>query len=1518
LEKQPKNQAQVIGKAILKIAAGLLVFFLVTFGLLLLALRIPAVQTRVVQEASSFLSEKLGHRVTVQGVDIRFFSRMLLDQVQVLDYKQEELFYIGRLDADISLFSIFQPDELRISSLTLETPRANLIRYGDSDSLNVTTFVNALNRLIKKKETAGPSTFTFELGGLHLRNGSFVYHDQQAVPAAAGIDYAHLVIDSLYGDFSDIDFMGDSLQVTVEGLRARETRSGTRLHELNTRMTYAPTFWEWGDLLLRVNDSRLAEYVRFDYSRFRNFQHFVDSVQITANLREAVVHAQDVAVFAPQLENYQDVVRLSGDAKGTVSNFNAKNVEVRYGENTHIMGNISANGLLDIKETFAELNLKSSTLNAKDLQAFIPAESYPMAARLGTVTFTGQFLGFPTDFVANGSFNTALGKVESDINLKIEQNRNASSYQGFLKTQNFQVGRLIGDESTIQTLSMTGRVEGSGFDLEHARLKLDATIQALRVENYTYRNIVTNATLSRQRFLGDLRINDPNLVLRANGNVDFRDNRRLFDITARLERAELQALNLTKKNVVLRTDARLNFTGTQLDQIQGQALFEDASLTYEGKNVTLDSLQIVSALGGTTRTLSVDSDLLSLGASGNFDYSVLIDNLRTLVKEYKLNFESNEEAIAAYYRRKNLTQVPDYEVEFTADLRQANPLLHLFVPNLSIANNSRVEGSLRNGNTSIVSLFAQSDTITYKNVSLYGNNVELTSSKLPTSNEVLASAFLTSGTQLIPGAGKTEDFYVEGVWNERTIAFSTNIAQTGTTNRANISGDLNFLKDKLQIVFSQSSINILGREWHISPANTIVIAEAGQEIGFENVQISFRDQSISIAGALSRDPEQALNVNFKDFQLRNVNPLLSEQINGVLNAELQVKDVFNQMILNSRLSVNAFYLDSLLIGDIHGSSDWEHQQHRLQVSLDVEREQKRVLTVSGFVYPQEQEQQLSLLAVMDDAQVKMVEPFLQDLFHNMSGTVDGRINVLGRLDAPVLKGAANVTNGRFTFTYLNTTYTFNDRILFTENSIAFQNVRLRDIYGNQATVDGGVFHDGFSNMVIDMRADFNRFMVLNTTRAHNPLYYGSAIATGQASILGAPTNLVVKADARSERGTFIYIPLDNTTSVARQPFINFVNRNLTDSAGVQVAVEPQNTNLSGINLTFNLDITEEAETSIIFNERLGDIIRGRGNGRIRMVIDTRGEFSMFGNYEISRGAYNFTLAGLINKEFSIREGGTISWSGDPLSGTMDLTATYRQVTTLPFLQGDVTAASRVRYPVIAVMALEGSLMSPEITLGLEFEQVPPQIEPQVSAFLNRVRTDEQELNRQVFSLLAFRQLSPENEFNIAGGARGGALSSISDFVSGQFSAWISQVDQNLEVDIGLANTGQLDQSALEALQVRIGYSLLGGRLRVSREGGVSNVNSAVAQSSLVGDWTVEYYLRPDGKLRLKMHYNTTPRRFDVASNTASAGVSVLHTERFDTFAELFARKRPRKRDREDEQENERIILDSDERILLQP
>ena len=136
------------------------------------------------------------------------------------------------------------------------------------------------------------------------------------------------------------------------------------------------------------------------------------------------------------------------------------------------------------------------------------------------------------------------------------------------------------------------------------------------------------------------------------------------------------------------------------------------------------------------------------------------------------------------------------------------------------------------------------------------------------------------------------------------------------------------------------------------------------------------------------------------------------------------------------------------------------------------------------------------------------------------------------------------------------------------------------------------------------------------------------------------------------------------------------------------------------------------------------------------------------------------------------------------------------------------------------------------------------------AFKNRI--DEQELNRQVFSLIILRRFSPPESFNTSGSI----VNSVSELLSNQLANFVSQVDENLEIDVDLST---FDDAAYNTFQLRLSYTFLNGRLRVTRDGTFyGSQNSSIAPnntgnqvSAIAGDWTVDYLLTADGKLKIK-------------------------------------------------------------------
>ena len=483
--------------------------------------------------------------------------------------------------------------------------------------------------------------------------------------------------------------------------------------------------------------------------------------------------------------------------------------------------------------------------------------------------------------------------------------------------------------------------------------------------------------------------------------------------------------------------------------------------------------------------------------------------------------------------------------------------------------------------------------------------------------------------------------------------------------------------------------------------------------------------------------------------------------------------------------------------------------------------------------------------------------------------------------------------------YLNTDYQLDGSLLFRPTQMSFQDLVLRDLNGNRATFTGGLNHQGFSSVFLDINSQLTNFQVLNTSSKDNALFFGTAYATGSLAIKGSTSNLDVTARMTSQPNTRIAIPLTSSKEQFQEDFIQVIN--VMDTVRIQaLAEEVKRLEIENIRMNFILDITPDAFTEIIIDPRTEESIQGRGRGTLNMNVDTQGNFSLAGNYDIVEGKYNFSLYNVVKKQFIVQPGGRITWYGDPYSGIMNLKASYEENVSLQPLLNATSADQensqmRRRFPLKVLIDLQGELLSPTFKFGFYFSAFPSSVDIQttISAFQNRVAADEQEMNRQVFSVIVAQSLSPEGQFS--GGST--LSSSLGNLLSSQINRFMGQLDKNLEVSIDLAT---LDQNALENFQISVARTFLDGRLRVSRDGGFTDNNGTASAASIIGDWQAEYLITEDGVYRLRIFNRNNFNTFtslSLSQNVLSYGASVTQNVSFNSFTELFRKLARRKAER---------------------
>jgi len=1467
----------------------------------------PSIQTKVVKKLTSIISWRIGHPVEIGYANISWFDEAFFKDVRVKDAEGEEMIHIDRIDLNFNLLSLLNKKSVRLDHARLTGAKVALRNNAPGNALNISWFVKQLrDALSENKKDRNPKPFL--LKSAIIEKSSFSLSNIHKDSLFNRWDYSHFYLQDIDAKLEDIKIYGDVFEANVKRLDCVDRQTQMPVSNLQVFFSVSQDSMLFKNLEMEIGSSHIRNDMIFKYDSSAALADFNYLVDIEADLKDTRIHTKDLGWFAPYFARYDAFFNVDGKFRGSISRFFFEDFKIAFGDQSVLNGNLNITGLPQYDEALFDIDLKDSYVAAADVKSFMSEDVYRNIRQIGFLNVKNIALtGFLSDFVAHGNFHSPLGHIQSDINLKLTGDPGSSSYSGALALSDFNLGRLLSAEDWMQKVSMTGTVEGKGLKLENADLKLKAFFKRFEIKGYQYRNIDADGRFSHELISGDLSVNDENLKLSATATVNLREGQSGVHIKARLDTAFLQKINLSKQDYFVSSDVDVDIRGLALDDIVGEIAFSNLYVSKENRDMYVDYLHAKSEMDGEGRSLQIDSDLLTLNLSGNFNYSGLFADLQKQVEEYRLIILNQKDEIRAYRERKKGRSAEDYSLAYQANLKNVNPLIRLFSSGF-ISRGTRMEGTLQGGSSSFFSLRSTADTVSAGSIVFYQNLLDLNIGNGYDSAGVQASMIARSERQLIGSAERANNFDVAVDWKGGHIDFSSGVEVNGGNNIL-ISGALDFLEDYTRIVLDSSSINILGKNWRFSDDNEIRIQN--RTARFSNLKVYHENQSVAVNGSMDavNMEQRALTIDIQNLLLANLNPIIKKGFSGVMDGRINIGDQDDPSGMDGRLKVDSFMIDNFPVGDIVMDSYWNRQMKQLNIGVSVFRNRDKIIAMSGYFDPGASDDQLHLFASLKKANLNIAEPFIAKYFSRIGGFVSGEFTITGKLTHPVIRGTGLVEKGELVVNYLNTRYTFSGEATIDENRIGVDNLSVYDDEMHVARLSGGFYHSGLKNFVIDINGRLNSFKVLNTSSKDNNLYYGTAIVSGNVEFLGSLTNLNISANAVTEKGTRIFIPLNGASTIEQENFIMFKTGG--DSLASQVVVDK--IDLRGLKMNFDLEVTPDAYCELIFDIKAGDIIRGRGSGVLKLQIDTEGDFKMFGDYEIAEGGYNFTLYNVINKEFNIIPNSRITWTGDPYKGQMNIKATYEQMASFaPLLDSALADHPDVKrkYPAVVLLDLQGDLMSPDINFDIEINEFPSTIigrdgssyflEADISAFKAKIQADEQELKRQVFSLMALRRFSPENSFNVSGSLG----NSVSEFISNQLSYWITQFDENLEIDVDL---NSLDQEAFNTFQLRLSYTTLDGRLRITRDGGFTNQLNQASFGAIAGDWTVEYLLSPNGKLRVKMYNKTNYNPVSAATlkrqSTTTAGFSLLHTESFDRIREVFMNIKNAEKKEESENKN---------------
>ena len=1449
-------------------------------------LRIPYIQQKVANIATTELSEYLSVPVKIGNVDIEWFNRLVLEDLYLEGQNGDVLFTANHVSAGIEMLPLAK-GKLVFSAVRLFGFSVNLNKAAPKEKLNL-QFV--LDAFASKDSIKKNPNIDLRFNSILIRRGNFRYDIKNAPYTPNKFNAKHVHVKNLSAKIAIKALNKDSINATIKKMSFEET-SGFSLNKISLNVIANKDSTIIQDFEVKLPNTNLKiAHAHLQTEKTDSLSTLLEQSPIAITIAPSQIGLKDLSAFVPAFKNFTETVELSAEASGRINDINLKHLTLKYSDEMLFIGKMGLQNITKPQEAYISGQVNKMYVTTEGLSGLVnnfspnPVQLPPTISNLGTINFTGEVSGFFNHLEAFGKLSSTIGSIETNLIVKQNKEKNISHITGSLSTSHLHLKELFSEGTPLGTTKLNINLDTQLSKEGSFTGNIKANINEFEFKGYKYENILLSGDFQKNGFNGVLNINDPNGELYAKGLFLNQGENSVFNFTSRLNHFRPDSLHLTNKyeSPEISCVLNANFTGNNIDNAEGDIQLDSLSFYTTPDSFFIKQLKIEATGHSSDRHLQITSDILNGEVTGAYSFT-------TIVPSFMKTLENYIPALINTTQKKRPIKENNFSLLLTIENTEAisNTLKLPF----TMLNQGRITGHYNN----------QYDRF----------RLEAYLPKFNIGKTMFESGYLTCDNpqDKVNLLLKATQYNVKGLRNYLSLnsnakenQINTQIEWANNKERlfkADLSASTLFIEEKqekgrpqlrTEISLNESPLILNDSIWRIAPAN---IQIANGRIGIQDFSITNGNEYLYMDGNISKDPTDTLLLDLKQIELSYIFDILNIpvlQFAGKATGTFNITDLYGSRILNTNLEVQNFAFNQVNLGRLNLFSEWDDQQKGILMLGSIYKNDSTWTDVNGYIYPVGKDAGLSLHFGANDINLAFLHPFVENIAQNMQGQGFGNVHLYGPFSKLNIEGDAYVQNGGLGIEFLNTYYTFSDSVHLRPNAIIGQNVTVYDKFGNPAKVNLIVNHQNFKDVSFDVNIQANNTLVYDAPQKQNPLIYGTVFGTGTASIKGNTQVINFDINMQSSPKTDIKLDFMNNSTAEDYDFITFINKKeLQEIAQSQPvdSIKPlifkEENEGAEMRMNFLLDITPEANIDLIMDPVAGDKIAGNCNGSLQIQYGTKSDLRMYGNVGIVEGNYNFSLQQLIHKNFKIREGSTINFRGDPFEATMNINAIYNVTANIQDLDASLAEESaRRNIPVNCVLNLDGVLRNPTISFDLELPGSNEELERRVKSLIN---TDDMITKQIIYLLVLNKFYTPEyinNQYK---------SNDFSAVASSALSSQISSLMNSFTDKVQLGTNIRTSQDGIEDTEVEMLLSsqLLNNRLIFN--GNFGYKNNALQKNAFIGEFDLEYLLTPSGDIRLKAYNHANDMYMFLKQALTTQGVGIMYKKDFTRFSDIFRRRK---------------------------
>jgi hypothetical protein len=1401
--------------------------------------------------------------------------------------------------------SLTRMDGIDLARLRFEVPRFELdnstVAYRNTVSKLSTSL--QLSRLIAGTTSLDLQKEIFQLKDLQIDSSDIRYDDNTQRRQKTGMDYAHLDVRQFAFSGAGLAYSPDSISGTVaKGALAEQ--SGFRLTRLQTKFFYSDHRIALSQLILQTPGTLLQRSATLQYRSLAGMLKDPAHTLIDLDLSSSHVQLKDMLVFAPDFASQpvfrhpNDTWQLNGKLNGSFDAINIQTLQFSGIQDIRLDLNGRLLHPFDTHRIQANLDLGNLSGSRTALLKLLPKNTLPSNINIpARFDLHGHLAGSIDGMTSDLVLNTSSGSILLKGTAHNIRSTTGAAYDLDLRTKALNLGAILKDSVQWGAVTAHFTVKGTGLDVHSANVRFTGKIGAATIRRYTYHDLAIEGSLADQKATLHSAIDNTAVHFEVQASADLAQKFPALKLDWQVDTLDLHAIGLTKDTLQFKGHINADFASTNPDSLQGALKLTGVNLLQGHQRVVTDSISLLAAREDDREHIQLHSEMADFDLNGHY----LLTQLPTALQH----------TISQYYRLDGFKDTTFVAQDWALRMQlRVSPLVLSFIPSL-------------NGTDSIGGL------LTY-NSDRNDLRLGLSAPRLVYGTQFFHDIHIGAGTAdsalryditMADGHGSGFLLYKTAVYGavaDNHLTTTLLLKDKNDKDRYRLAGMLDQQNSAIKFSFNPDSLLLNYDRWQVSRDNFIQYDSTG--VIAHNFTISNSGDSLSLnsQGTTGAAPLEVpgtaggvpLDIRFGNFRLSTLSRLANQDsviADGLLNGTAEVKNVTTNPVFTTDLKVQNLTYKTDTLGDLTVKVNNEKAN---AFSADIGLQGKNNdIAISGDYYTGESKMDLKLdlrrinLAAFTHA--------AQGVIDNMKGALIGKITIQGTVDKPTIRGNLYFDSAVITPTISGEALDVSkDRIAFDEDGFNFDQFTLRDSAGNKLILDGNVLTKDYHSYGFDISLNAQNFRMVNAPENSSRQFYGQLN-------LDAAINLEGKMDAPkvdgairvNKRTNFYYVlPGDDPEISDRLGVVRFVDHRTGDSLidHKALALRAKKTEIKGLDVSLNLLTDTSALLNVVIDPRSGDALNVRGRSNLVFQLEKSGKMDLTGSYEVNGGYYSLSLS-VLKRKFNIEPGSVITWTGDPTIATVNLNASYTALTPSIDLVSniikDVPPADQNKFqqklPFLVTLKMEGDLVKPTITFDISLPTTVLTLYPNVDQRLTQLRTQQSEMNEQVFALLLLGRFVGQDPLSSAagGGSTVGnlAFSSASQILTSQMDQVAASLIKEVDIHFDLNNQQDFWSANHEIdyteLDITVSKQLMQDRLRVSVGSSFDVVGSGAPQqapSNVAGDLEADYKLTKDGRYLLRV-YRQNQYEAVVVGQVIETGVGFIFTFNYDKFKEIWHR-----------------------------